>query len=169
MTDTIAAFGSSLDGLDVGWTQVTADEFEAALEDAAERPAIGARLTGVDASLPEWVTIDPSGTELTAARTGITEAAFGIADYGSVVLRTSTDGSEPASLFPEHHVAVLSAEDVLPDMGAAFERFEPMLADDRDSAIIATGPSATADMGKLVRGAHGPKSVHVVVVGGDEQ
>jgi L-lactate dehydrogenase complex protein LldG len=30
--------------------------------------------------------------------------------------------------------------------------------------VLATGPSATADMGELVLGAHGPESVHVVIL-----
>jgi len=29
---------------------------------------------------------------------------------------------------------------------------------------LATGPSATADMGALVRGAHGPERVHVLLI-----
>ena len=32
------------------------------------------------------------------------------------------------------------------------------------SVVLATGPSATADMGTLVHGVHGPKDVHVVLV-----
>ncbi|MFB6362014.1 MAG: LUD domain-containing protein, partial [Halobacteriales archaeon] len=34
----------------------------------------------------------------------------------------------------------------------------------RRSAVLTTGPSATADMGELVTGVHGPGDVHVVAV-----
>jgi L-lactate dehydrogenase complex protein LldG len=34
----------------------------------------------------------------------------------------------------------------------------------RDSVVLATGPSATADMGALVQGAHGPKTVDIILV-----
>ncbi|TKX83368.1 hypothetical protein EXE43_24625, partial [Halorubrum sp. SS5] len=34
--------------------------------------------------------------------------------------------------------------------------------------VFATGPSATADMGGLVHGAHGPKEVHVVLLREDD-
>ncbi len=89
------------------------------------------------------------------------------------MLESTPDGAEQTSLFPDLHVAVLRASDVLPDMGAAFERLGPRLREGRTpganrSAIIATGPSATADMGALVRGAHGPREVHVVILEGGE-
>ena len=97
------------------------------------------------------------------ARTGVTAAALGVADYGSVVLRSDREGTEPVSLYVDRHVAVVRASDVVPDMPAAFERLGPLLRDGA-SAVLATGPSATADMGALVKGAHGPKTVHVVVL-----
>ncbi|MFB6268738.1 MAG: lactate utilization protein C, partial [Halobacterium sp.] len=31
-------------------------------------------------------------------------------------------------------------------------------------AVLATGASATADMGEIVTGVHGPQSVHAVVI-----
>jgi L-lactate dehydrogenase complex protein LldG len=49
-------------------------------------------------------------------------------------------------------------------MAAAFEWLGEVLRETRGSAVLATGPSATADMGALVQGAHGPKEVHVVVI-----
>jgi L-lactate dehydrogenase complex protein LldG len=101
---------------------------------------------------------------LDAATTGVTAAGLAIADYGSLLLRATPDGSEPVSLFPDLHVAVLRASDIVPDMETALSRFGEDCRDRRQSAIVATGPSATADMGALVRGAHGPTEVHVVVV-----
>ncbi len=89
---------------------------------------------------------------------------MGVADYGSIVVRSSPAGDEPASLYPETHVAVLRGSDVVPDMPTAFERLAESVGTDRGDAIIATGPSATADMGELVYGAHGPKAVHVLIL-----
>jgi L-lactate dehydrogenase complex protein LldG len=48
-------------------------------------------------------------------------------------------------------------------MGDAFAALDEELQDMRDSFILATGPSATADMGALVQGAHGPKEVEVII------
>ncbi len=149
----------------VDLTRATAEEATAAIADAIEAPAVGAPL-GIDGvELPPDVTPDPTPADLAAADTGVTGAALAIADYGSLLLRADEAASEPVSLFVDRHVAVLRAEDVVPDMAAAFEWLGRELRETRDSAIIATGPSATADMGALVRGAHGPETVEVVVVG----
>lgn len=165
--ETIAAFESSLERVNAEVTRVARPDASAALESLVEEPAVGVPLPLDGVSLPAGVETELTPARLEVARTGITSAAFGVADYGSVVLRADSAGTEPASLFPERHVAVLDAADVLPNMAAAFERFGPLLREERGSAIIATGPSATADMGALVLGAHGPKEVHVVVVGGE--
>lgn len=145
-------------------TRVSADEATTAIADAVTSPAVGVPLPWDDVSLPEGVATDPTPTDLDEAVTGVTAAALAIADYGSIVLRASPEGTEPVSLFPDHHVAVLRERDVVPDMATAFEWFGDEFRSTRGSAIIATGPSATADMGALVKGAHGPKEVTVVMV-----
>lgn len=99
---------------------------------------------------------------LDEAQTGLTAARLGIADYGTVVLQH--DGTtERVSLLPERHVTVLRQSDLVADMPAAFGRLGPILREAPTSLVLATGPSATADMGGLVRGAHGPQAVHVII------
>lgn len=149
-------------GVDV--TRVPAEEATGAIEEALESPAVGAPVAWEDVDLPAEVTTGPTPAQLNAAVTGVTGASLAIADYGSLILRADERGSEPISLFVERHVAVLRADDVVPDMEAAFGWLGEELRGTRDSAIVATGPSATADMGALVQGAHGPKTVEVVVV-----
>lgn len=161
----LSSFAESLRRVDATVTRTDADGADAALADAITEPAVGTEL-GIDgvslADLP--VTLEPDAGELTAAATGVTRAALGIADYGSVVIRGTAAGEEPASLFGETHVAVVTASDVVPDMPSAFDRFGEWARTDDADAIVATGPSATADMGELVKGAHGPRAVHVVVI-----
>jgi L-lactate dehydrogenase complex protein LldG len=135
-----------------------------AISDLVTDPAIGTPLPGEDVSLPADVTRNPTVLDLERAVTGVTPASLAIAEYGSIVLRADDHGSEPVSLFTDRHVAVLREEDIVRDMSAAFETLGDTLRGSRDSGIIATGPSATADMGSLVQGAHGPKEVAVVVV-----
>jgi L-lactate dehydrogenase complex protein LldG len=115
-------------------------------------------------SFPESVTVDPTVAQLREATTGVTPAAGAVASYGTLLLRTDEFGSEPVSLFNDLHVAILDEDDILPDMTAAFEWLGGELRETPDSAVLATGPSATADMGALVQGAHGPKDVEVLVV-----
>jgi len=62
------------------------------------------------------------------------------------------------------HIAVLRRADVVPSIKAAFAHLGPALRNEHVTAVLATGPSATADMGALVRGAHGPAQVHVLIV-----
>ena len=163
-TGTVTRFEASLDRLDVDWTHATADEFEAVLTDVATEPAVGTPLP-FDVALPDWVNTTPTPTDLDEATTGVTGAALGIASYGSVVLPSTAAGGEPVSLFPDLHVAVVRTRDVVPGMPEAFEWFGPEFREgDHSSAIIATGPSATADMGELVTGAHGPRAIHVVML-----
>jgi L-lactate dehydrogenase complex protein LldG len=161
---TVTTFEASLDRLDVGWTHTTSAELGAVLGEVTREPAVGTPLP-FDGSLPDWVNTTPTPADLDAATTGITAARLGIADYGSVVLPSTPEGTEPVSLFPDLHVAVLRRDDVVPGMTEAFDFLGREFREgDHSSAVIATGPSATADMGELVTGAHGPKEVHVVML-----
>ncbi|WP_224449634.1 LutC/YkgG family protein [Haloprofundus salilacus] len=160
---TVSAFERSLGRLDVGVARTSADALDDALGSATLDPVVGAPLPFENCSLPDWIPTDPTPADLKRAKTGVTAAELAIADYGSVVIRATPDPTEQVSLFCDRHVAVVRAEDVVPGMSEAFERLAEWTAAG-DSAIIATGPSATADMGALVKGAHGPKEVWVVVV-----
>lgn len=157
-------FVSRATDYDVAVTRVPSEDVAEAIATAVDEPAVGATLPWEGVSLPPAVTTDPTPAELNAAVTGVTGASLAVAEYGSLLLRADEEGSEPVSLFVDRHVAVLREEDIVPDMPAAFEWLGDELRETRDSAILATGPSATADMGALVQGAHGPKTVEVVVV-----
>ena len=163
-TDTVETFERSLERLEVDATRVAPSDVGDILSDVVRTPAVGVPLPFEGVDLPESVTTDPTPTELAAAATGVTPAGLGVADYGSVLVQSHPDGTEPVSLYPDLHVAVLGADDVVPGMPEAFEWFGNEVRAGRESAIIATGPSATADMGALVRGVHGPTEVHVVLV-----
>lgn len=164
-TDRLSTFAEAARRVDATVTRTTAAGAEDVLAEATEEPAVGVELEIEGVSLSDLpVTLDPTGAEVTAAATGITQAALGIADYGSVVIRETTAGEEPVSLFGETHVAVIAASDIVQDMSTAFEQFGEWMRTDSTDAVIATGPSATADMGALVKGAHGPRAVHIIVV-----
>jgi L-lactate dehydrogenase complex protein LldG len=159
-------FRTSLADLDVSVTATEPAGLESTLEGIVREPAVGTPLPFEGVALPGWIDDAPTPAALESAATGITGASLGIADYGSVVLPSRPDGSEQVSLFPELHVPILRAADLVADMPTAIDRLGPTLRDG-ESAIVATGPSATADMGSLVRGAHGPEAVHVVLLEGD--
>ena len=135
-----------------------------AVATVADTPAVGVPLPDGLGELPAGVVTDSSPTSLRAATTGVTHATLGIADYGSLVLPVTADGVEPVSLFADTHVAVLDTANVVSGMADALAELGPAFREGGASAIVATGPSATADMGALVTGAHGPKAVHAVLV-----
>lgn len=164
--DTVSTFERSLERLDVEWTRVAPADLPATLREACTDPTIAAADAVAGVELPAWIDTEPTTDALRAARTGVSAAGIGVADYGSVLLPSTPAGSEPVSLFTERHVAVLRREDVVPGMPAAFEWLGETIRDPDapSSAVVATGPSATADMGALVRGVHGPREVHVVIL-----
>lgn len=162
---TLADFRSALADHDVTCEATGVEGAPGAIEEAVEPPAVGAPLGLDDLSLPALgVPTGPTPRQLREAATGVTRAAGGIAKLGSLVLAHDAGGTEPVSLFPPRHVAVLRASDVVPDLAAGLDRLADAFEAGRDSAVIATGPSTTGDMGGVVSGAHGPERVHVVLL-----
>lgn len=163
--DLVDTFEASLDALDVTHERTTAADLPAAVDGAVDEPAVGAPLPWDDLSLDGAdVNREPTPAALQAAATGVTAAGAAIADEGSLLIQGRPEGDEPASLYPPRHVAVLRASDVLEAVPEAIEWLADEFDAGRRNAIIATGASATADMGELVVGVHGPGAVHVITV-----
>lgn len=165
MAALVAEFERGLDSLDVTCRRTGAAQFSHVLDEAIQEPAIGSPLPFDGLSYDDTpVVTDPTARELSAAKTGVTPATLGIANYGSIVVTATESGDGPISLFPEKHVAILPSSAIVADMEATFAALGDRIRERGDDEIIATGPSATADMGELVIGAHGPKEVAVVVI-----
>ena len=93
---------------------------------------------------------------------GVSEALYGLADTGSVVLAASPEEPRARSLLPDVHVSLLRENRVLPGLEDLFAALDG----DLPSALaIVTGPSRSADIEqRLTIGVHGPGEVHVVLV-----
>jgi L-lactate dehydrogenase complex protein LldG len=91
----------------------------------------------------------------------VSEALYGLADTGSVVLAASPGEPRANSLLPAAHVSLLREDRILPGLPELFEA----LAGNLPSALaIVTGPSRSGDIEQqLVVGVHGPGEVHVVL------
>ena len=127
-------FTASLDRLDVGWNSATVGDLSDVLEELIEAPSVGASLPFDGVSLEALgITVEPTPRQIREARTGVTRAVLGVADYGTVVIESAADATEAASLFPERHIAVLSTDAIVPDMAAALEQ----LGQARDARGIA--------------------------------
>jgi L-lactate dehydrogenase complex protein LldG len=168
-TSTASRFEAALEALDVTVSRVESDAFQTHVEELVEPHAVGVALEeAFEDPAPSLdgtsVEVDPTPATLQAATTGVTRASLGVADYGSVVLSVTDGASELVSLFVDRHVAVVRESDIVADMETAIDAVADEFGRAGGSAILATGPSATADMGALVKGAHGPREVHVVVL-----
>jgi L-lactate utilization protein LutC len=96
----------------------------------------------------------------------LSEALYGLADTGSVVLAASPEEPRARSLLPFVHVSILREERILPGLAELFEAVGGNLP---SALAIVTGPSRSADIEqRLVVGVHGPGEVHVVLVGEDQ-
>ena len=93
---------------------------------------------------------------------GVSEASYGLADTGSVVLMASPQEPRARSLLPWAHVSLLREDRILPGLAELFVT----LGGELPSALaIVTGPSRSADIEqRLTIGVHGPGEVHVVLL-----
>ena len=161
----IAEFQSSLSNHDVIVERTPPDSFQEILESHLSHPAVGTRIPFDSISLDTTsVSKNPTPRQLQEASTGVTGAELAIAELGSIVLQSDREGTEAVSLYSDRHIAVVSETDIVPDVDTAFSRLNAEFNAGIDDAVVATGPSATADMGSLVRGAHGPREVVVIIL-----
>jgi L-lactate dehydrogenase complex protein LldG len=97
----------------------------------------------------------------------VSHAFGGVAETGTLVLTAGPDNPTTLNFLPDNHVVVIEAKDITGD-------FEAILAQLREKFGVAlprvvnmiTGPSRSADIEQtLILGAHGPRRLHVIVVG----
>ena len=104
-------------------------------------------------------------TVCASAGVGITSADYALADTGSLVMLSSREEARLISLLPPVHIALVPRERILTGLDELLSLL-PDPAAQTSSMVLITGPSRTADIEQiLVRGVHGPGTIHVVVVG----
>jgi L-lactate utilization protein LutC len=108
--------------------------------------------------------------EIIEAGLGITGADYAVAETGSVVIVPRRGLSRLVSLVPPVHLALVRTQDVVETLDDLFSlrRLEYYRnGGDMGSYLnFITGPSRTADIEQtLVVGVHGPKEVHLVLLG----
>lgn len=107
---------------------------------------------------------NPNETELESAYYGVTDAFAGIARTGSICVAVTPGLGGSASLFTRFHIAILDSSDIYyrPSDLLRVEQFRA--SGFLTNMTFITGPSATADMGELVRGVHGPGGLHILLL-----
>ncbi len=95
-----------------------------------------------------------------AARIGITQADWAIANTGTLAQDVAAAAQRLASTLPAIHVALVRDDRLLPDLGALLARLGPAQS---PYVALVTGPSRTADIERVLTiGVHGPKRLVVV-------
>ncbi len=95
--------------------------------------------------------------------TAVVPVRAGIAETGSLVHTSAPDDPTINHFLPENAIAVISVDDIRVTLEDAFA-----LTNDSTprSLCLITGPSRTGDIEqKIELGAHGPRSLHVLVIG----
>lgn len=87
-------------------------------------------------------------------------ARLGVAETGSLVLETAPDAPMLPNFLCLHHIVLLAAEGIVPHLEDAILPGEQPRAH-----YWITGVSGTTDIeGQYVRGAHGPRFLHVILM-----
>jgi L-lactate dehydrogenase complex protein LldG len=110
------------------------------------------------------VRLTPTPEEMVTSAAGVTEAFAAVASTGSVCIDIGFERTGMMSLLAPLQVAVVAAETIVPQPR---DLFRDDVLDGRGLSrdfVFVTGPSATADMGPLVRGVHGPHKLHIIVL-----
>ncbi|HXX99847.1 MAG TPA: LUD domain-containing protein [Candidatus Limnocylindrales bacterium] len=114
--------------------------------------------------LPGLIT-EPTDKQLSTADVGISGAFAGVSSSGSVCIAMGPPLAAAASLLMPLHIVVVSPERIV---ARPRDLFDPECLGGeglRRDLVFITGPSATADMGPLVRGVHGPHRLHILLLG----
>ncbi len=99
---------------------------------------------------------------------GLSVAFAGIAETGTLALASGADNPTTLNFLPDNHIVVMFAKDVVGDMESVFARLRTAYGKGEVPRTLnfVTGPSRSADIEQtLLFGAHGPRRLHIVLVG----
>ncbi len=139
---------------------------------------IAKRLTKLDKFVTTWATGPgqegkDSLSDFTKASfeagSGITGVDFVLAESGTLVLSSATEGVQVASVAPPIHIALYRRNQLVGSLDEVLAKLPISHTQARASAgrsvVFITGTSRTADIEQiLIRGVHGPREVHAILV-----
>lgn len=103
------------------------------------------------------------GTDLA----GISHAIAGIAETGTVALRSGSRNPTTINFLPEHHIIVVNAADITGDLESVWAMLRAKIGKGEMPRTInlITGPSRSGDIEQtILLGAHGPRALHLIIV-----
>ena len=99
---------------------------------------------------------------------GLSHAEGGVAETGTLVLLSGPDNPTTINFLPDTHIVLLRAADIVGDYETVWRRLRETLGPGIMPRLVnmITGPSRSADIEQtLLLGAHGPRALHIIVVG----
>lgn len=145
--------------------------YVAALEDV---PSDGAQDRRAGVCWPEFATLgwQDAGVAVESRPTvghdaiGITGCFCAIAETGTLVFVTGTETPTATFLLPETHIAIVRVDQIVAGMEESFARVRSECKALPRAINLVSGPSRTGDIEQtIVLGAHGPRRLHIVLVG----
>lgn len=100
-------------------------------------------------------------------RAALSRAPVAAAETGTLFLLSGPDNPTSLAFLPEAHFIVVAEADIVGCYEKAFDRIRALYGDGNlpRSVNMISGPSRTADIEQtIVRGAHGPKRLHVLIL-----
>ncbi len=104
------------------------------------------------------------GSDLVA----VSHAFGGVAESGTLMLLSGRDNPTTLNFLPDTHIVVVDAKDVAGDYETLWARLRERFGAGEMPRMVnlITGPSRSADIEQtLILGAHGPRRLHVLLVG----
>jgi L-lactate dehydrogenase complex protein LldG len=100
--------------------------------------------------------------------TSVSHAFGAVAETGTLVLTSGTDNPTSLNFLPDNHIVVVDVNDVVGDFETIFAQLRRHFGERQLPRLVnlITGPSRSADIEQtLILGAHGPRRLHVILVG----
>ena len=123
-------------------------------------------LTGLDWSTQPQLTL-AEGRSHGDDLAGLSHAFGAIAETGTLVLTSGADNPTTLNFLPEYHLVVVSEADIAGDAETVWDRLRATYGKGEMPRTVnmVTGPSRSGDIEqKILLGAHGPRSLHILVV-----
>lgn len=99
----------------------------------------------------------------------VSHALAAVAETGTLVMTSGPDNPSTLNFLPDNHIVIVDAKDIGADYETTWTKIRMAHGKGEMPRTVnwITGPSRSADIEQtLLLGAHGPRRLHVVIVGG---